>query len=136
MAIGKISEDLKSAQDYLFQDTTVPANTTTTGGANLIGGTNGQLEIIAVAKTAIAVADTKIITVKIAGSDTEGGSFTDVATLFGLTATGGSGAIPAGTVLGSYIITPENPLWYKAVAITDDAGATGTLDVYIKQLVH
>lgn len=136
MAIGKISKDLKSAQDYLFEGTTVPANATTTGSANLVGGTNGQLEIIAVAKTALAIADTKVITVKLTGSATEGGSFVDVDTLYTLTASGGDGAIVAGTVLGSYIITPDDPLWIKAVAITDDAGATGTLDVYIKQLVN
>lgn len=136
MAIGKISEDLKSAQDYLFKDTTVPVDTTTAGTANLVGGTNGQLEIIAIAKTDITIADTKSITVKLAGSDTEGGSFTDYANLYALTASGGNGAITAGTVLGSYIVTSENPLWAKAVVVTDDATATGTLDVYIKQLVH
>ena len=31
MAIGKISEELKSAQDYLFNDATVTANATLTG---------------------------------------------------------------------------------------------------------
>lgn len=136
MAIDKISQNLKSAHDYLFKDTTVPANTTTTGTANLIGGTNGALELLVVAKTALTIADTKTITVKLTGSATQGGAFIAVDTVYTLTAAGGNGAITAGTVLGTYIVTPEDPLWIKAVATTDDATATGTLDVYIKHLAR
>lgn len=136
MAIGKISEDIKSAQDYLFEDTTVPANTTTTGSANLVGGTNGALEVKVIAKTALAIADTKVITVKLTGSATENGTFTDVATLYTLTASGGNGAITAGTELGGYIPTNDDPLWLKAVITTDDATATGTVDCYIKHLAR
>lgn len=136
MSITKISEDLKSAQDYLFEDTTVPANTTTTGDAQLVGGTNGALEIKVIAKTALAIANTKVITIKLTGSSTEDGSFTDVATLYSLTASGGDGAIDAGTELGQYIPNPEDPLWLKAVVTTDDAAATGTIDCYIKYLAR
>lgn len=134
MAIGKISEDLKSAQDYLFKDTVVPANTTTTGTAQLIGGTNGALEIMVTAKTALSITDTKLFTVNLIGSATEGGSFTTVATPFTILAAAGSGSISAGTLLGTYIVTPEDFPWIKAVAITDDVSATGTIDVYIKHL--
>ena len=64
MAIGKISEELKSAQDYLFNDATVTANATLTGSANLVGGAQAALEIVVnVGSTAIALADTKALTI-------------------------------------------------------------------------
>lgn len=137
MAIGKISEDLKSAQDYLFQDQVVPQNATVTGDANLVGGTNGALEIKAISKTALAITDGTTITISLTGSDTEDGTFVPVGTVFTLTASAGSGAIIAGTELGQGLIpTPENPAWLKAVVTTTDASATGQIDVYIKNLVR
>lgn len=134
MAIEKISEEIKSAQDYLFDGVTVPANTTTTGDANLVGGAQAALEIVVVAKTALAVADTKTISVKLTGSETENGSFADVVTMYSLTAAGGNGAITAGTELARYVYKPSDPLWAKAVVTTDDATATGSINAYVRYI--
>lgn len=134
---GTISQELKAAHDYMFDNATIPQNTTLTGDAQLVGGTQAELELVAVVgATAFAVADTKVITVKLTGSATEGGSFADVDTLFSLTAAAGSGAIAAGTELGRYVVSPTDPLWGKAVIITDDAAATGTIDFYIRRIAR
>lgn len=136
MAIGTISERLKSAQDYLFDNITFPANTTTTGSAHLVGGTQGELEIVvAVGDTNIVITDTKVVTVSLTASATEGGSFTALTTLYTKTASGAT-TLTAGTVLGRYIVKPSDPLWAKAVAVSNDAGIVGTLDCYILRVAR
>jgi hypothetical protein len=133
MSIGTISEELKAYGDYLFNGVTVPQNTTTTGSAAMVGGTQAELEIVAVVNTTIALADTKVITVKLTASATEGGSYTDLVTLYTATASGAT-TIAAGTELGRYVVKPSDPLFAKAVAITTDAAATGKVDVYIRRV--
>ena len=134
MAIDKISTEIRSAQDYLLDGVTVPQNTNTVGSANLVGGAQAALEIVVEAKTALAIADTKNINIKLTASDTEGGTFTDLVTLYDLTAAGGNGAIVAGTILGRYVYKPSDPLWTKAVVSTTDAAATGTVDAYVRYI--
>jgi hypothetical protein len=134
MPIGTISEELKSAQDYLFENVTVPANTTTTGSAHLVGGAQAELEIVAVVgATNIVITDTKAFSVSLTGSDTEGGSFTALETIYAATASGAT-TLTAGTELGRYVVKPSDPLWAKAVATTNDAAVVGTVDVYIRRI--
>lgn len=133
MAIGKISEEIKSAQDYILDGVTVPKNTSTTSSAKLVGGTNGQIELVVNARTAIALADTKVLTVALTGSDTEGGSYTALRTLYTKTASGAT-TIAAGTELARYVFNSIDPLYVKAVVTTTDAAATGTIEAYPRQL--
>jgi len=133
---GTISEELKSAHDYMFEDETAAANTTTTGEAQLVGGAQGELELVAVVgDTDIVITDTKALTVKLTGAETEGGSFVDVATLYTVTASGAT-TLTAGTELGRYIVKPSDPLWGKAVAVNDDTGIVGNLTVYIRRVAR
>ena len=134
MAIGTISEELKSYQDYMFNNITVPANTTTTGDAQQVGGTQAELEIVAVVgDTDVVITDTKVFTVSLTGSATSDGSFTALETLYTVTASGET-TLTAGTELGRYIVKPSDPMFAKAVAVSDDTGIVGTLEVYIRRV--
>lgn len=133
MAIGTISEELKAYGDYLFNGATVPQNTTLTGESAMVGGTQAELEVVAVVNTSIALADTKSITLKLTASDTEGGSYADLVTLYTATASGAT-TISAGTELGRYVVKPSDPLFAKAVVSTTDATATGKIDVYVRRV--
>ena len=136
MAIGKISEELKSAQDYLFNDTTVTANATLTGSAQLVGSAQAALEIVVnVGSTAIALADTKVLTISLTGSDTETGSFTALQTLYTKTASGAT-TLGAGTELARYVVKPSDPLYVKAVAVNNDSAITGKIEAYIRYIAR
>lgn len=136
MAIGKISEELKSAQDYLFNDTTVTANATLTGDAHLVGGAQASLEIVVnVGSVAIALADTKVLTISLTGSDTETGSFTALQTLYTKTASGAT-TLAAGTELARYVVKPSDPLYVKAVAVNNDSALTGKIEAYIRYIAR
>ena len=52
---GTISQELKAAHDYMFDDATIPANTTLTGDAQLVGGTQAELELVAWCKAKVAI---------------------------------------------------------------------------------
>ena len=136
MAIGKISDELKSAQDYLFNDATVTANATLTGDANLVGGAQAALEIVVnVGSTAIALADTKVLTISLTGSDTETGTFTALQTLYTKTASGAT-TLAAGTELARYVVKPSDPLYIKAVAVNNDSTLTGKIEAYIRYIAR
>jgi hypothetical protein len=136
MSIGTISEELKAFPDYMFNNAAVPKNTTLTGDAQQVGGTQGELELVAVIGDAnVVITDTKIFTVSLTGAETADGSFTALATLFTVTASGAT-TLAAGTELGRYIVKPSDPMFAKAVATTNDAAATGTVTVYIRRVVR
>lgn len=136
MAIGKISEELKSAQDYLFNDATVTANATLTGSAQLVGGAQAALEIVVnVGSVAIALADTKVLTISLTGSDTETGSFTALQTLYTKTASGAT-TLASGTELARYVVKPSDPLYVKAVAVNNDSALTGKIEAYIRYIAR
>lgn len=106
----------------------LPQNTTWTGPAVKLAGTLGGIEVVARAHTALTVADTKTVTVKLqhAGSDLD---YADLVTLYTLTASGGSGAIAKNTELGRFVLPSDVKTNVRAVVTTDDAAATGALDV-------
>ncbi|NOQ31795.1 MAG: hypothetical protein GQ570_11795 [Helicobacteraceae bacterium] len=133
MAIGKISEEIRSAQDYLLEGATVPQNTTLTGVARQTGGTQSSLEIVAIAETDIVITDLKIITVSLTGSDTEDGTFVALVDLYTATAAGAT-TIDAGTELGRYVPKHSDPMWIKAVIVTDDVAIVGTATSYIRNI--
>src|SRR5690606_36433532 len=96
---------LRSADDYLALDQTVPQNTTAdgNGGSFEISKSQGAIEVVAeVGSVALGVGDTKALTVKLQESDDDS-QFTDLATLYTITSDGGD-AIAAGTELGRFII--------------------------------
>lgn len=134
MAIGKISEELKAYPDYIFNDTTVVANSTTTSNEFMVGKTQAELELVVlVGDTAIALADTKVLSIKVTGTETSGGSHADVATIYTETASGAT-TLAAGTELARYVVKPSDPLYAKVVATNNDATLTGKITSYIRRV--
>ena len=129
----EFGNDIRSAQDYLFEGVTVPQNTSTTGVARMTGGTQSALEIVSIAETDIVITDLKVLTVSLTGSATEGGSFVALTDLYTVTAAGET-TITAGTDLGRYVPKPSDPMWIKCVITTDDVAVVGTATTYIRNI--
>jgi len=136
MTIGKISLPLKDEAGYYNEGTTIPQATNTDGDTNLqTGQTNGQLEIVMSAKTAIALADTKVITLTVTSSATVAGTFTEVGAAT-YTASGAA-AFAIGDIVTSIVIPTNDKVldFTKVNVATDDVAATGTYDVFVRRLV-
>ena len=133
MAIGKIGEEIKSAQDYIYEAETVAQNTTTTSVARQVGGTQGALELVFLADTDIVITDAKVLSLKLIGADTEDGTFDTEIELYSVTADGET-TIEAGTELARFIIKPSDKMWQKAVLTNDDVAIVGTVEGYIRAL--
>jgi hypothetical protein len=131
--MANFSEDLKAYADYLASEQAIPQNTSANGdgGAFLVGKAQNALDIVAeVGATLITLADTKVFSVKLQSSATEGGTYADVATIYTVTASGAT-TIAVGTELGRYVVSTADDLWFRVVFTTDDAAATGKLNTYI-----
>ncbi len=106
----------------------VPQNTTFNGTPVKLDGALGSTEVVVRTHTAINVANAKTITVKLqhAAADL---SYSDLATVYSLTAAGGNGAIAKNVELGRYALPSNVKANLRVVITTDDAAATGKLDV-------
>jgi hypothetical protein len=137
MAITKISVPLKEALGYYNKGTTIPQATNTNGTTNLqTGQTNGQLEIVMSAATAIALADTKVITLTVTSSATVGGTFTEVGSAT-YTASGTTTFAVSDIITSIIIPTNDKVLEFTKVNVaTDDAAATGTYDVFVRYVAN
>lgn len=109
----------------------LPVNTSAdgNGGAVMLGGINGAVEILARVNTAVTIADTKALTITVQHSDSEASGFTTLGTVYTLTAAGGSGALAADTELGRFALPSTVKQYVKAVITTTDAAAAGKVDV-------
>ena len=119
---------LKVHGESLAAAQALPQNTTLNGTGVKLGGTLGSTEIVIRANTALAVADTKVFSVKLQDS-ADNSTFANLQTVYSLTAAGGNGAIAADTELARYVIPTTANKWVRAVITTDDAAATGDLDI-------
>lgn len=126
----------KYDNDYLAKAQIVPASNTNTdgnGGVFDLSGTEGGIEIVAQANTDIVMPDTKVMTIKLQSSS-DGLSYTDLETLYTVTAAAVSPAttqtIPAGTILGRYIVDNYANPYIKANLVANYAGFTGKIDVF------
>lgn len=126
---------VKSAADFLALDQTVPSNTSAdgNGGSFDLGNTEGSLEVVAeVGSVALGITDTKVFSVKLHDS-ADNSSFTELATVYTITAAAGSGVIAAGTVLGELIIPSNARRYVKAILTTNNAD-TGKVNVFLTYL--
>lgn len=122
---------LKSANDFLALDQTIPSNSSAdgNGGSFDLGNTQGALEVVAeVGSVALAITDTKVFTIKLQDS-ADNSSFADLATVYTITASGGNGAKAAGTLLGKLIVPSTARRYVKAVLTTNNAD-TGKVNVF------
>lgn len=116
--------------EWLANAQALPQNTSADGneGPIQVNGTLGGIEVVVRANTAIAIADTKALTVKLQHRD-KGGAFADLATVVNLAAAAGSGTIAKGAELGRFALPSTVKAEVKAVITTTDAAASGKLDV-------
>jgi len=124
---------LKSADDYLAKDQSLPQNTSAdgNGGSFDLGNTQASLEVVAeVGSVGTDLSDTKVLTIKLQDS-ANNSSFADLATVYTITAAAGSGVKAAGTQLAKLLIPSSARRYVKAVITTDDADVTGKLNVFL-----
>jgi len=124
-----ISSEIKSAPDYLFYGKTMPNNTNVDSAEKLLGGTQDSLEVVVIAATEIALADTKVLTIILQKATAKGGSYSTVSTLYTKTASGAE-TIAAGTELARYTINRIDGLWFKLNIATTDTQESGTITAY------
>jgi len=129
---NNFGEPLRAACDYLTKGQAIPNNTNTDGNGGEFPGlfeAQGAVEIVVVAKTAISIADTKSLTIKLRRKP-DGGAYADLVTIYTGTASGAALTFAAGAELGRYLGKPGDTGTIKAnIASTDTAGA-GTIDIY------
>lgn len=136
MTIGKISQPLKEALGYYSEGVTIPQATNVDGANGLQSGqTNGQLEIVLIAKTTITIADLDIVTLSVTSSATEGGTFVALGTS-SFTAAGIT-IFDEGDIITSFVIPTNEGVkeWTEVNIATDDAAATGTFDCALRLIV-
>ena len=128
IASSTIGEELRSAQDYLFQGEATPANTNVISAAKPLGRTQDTLEIVIDVATTVNITDTKVLTIEYFYDEAIDGSFTNSVTLYTVTASGAT-ALAVGE-LARFAIPISLPTFGKVKITTDDALVDGTLDVY------
>lgn len=117
--------------EYLAKAQTIPQNSSVAGNSGPIRAHNtmGGLELLAVAKTTLTLAATKSITITISDCDTETGTYVALPQVF--KATYASGKVFAADDLIGVLPLPSTCRQFVKVTIaTDDAAATGTLDIF------
>ena len=137
MTVSKLSVPLKEALGYYAEGTTIPQNTNVDGATALqTGNTNGQIEVVLTAATAIALADTTSVTLTVNTSATEGGTYVALATATDTMS--GATTYDVDDVVLSAIIPATSGLaeeWTKVNIATTDAAATGTFNCAIRYIV-
>jgi hypothetical protein len=117
--------------ENLATDQALPQNASADGNGGVfdLAGTQGGIEIVVkVGSTAIALADTKSLTVKLAHKDRDDASFVDLATLYSKTASGAT-TLAVGTELARFSLPSSTGNCLKAVITTTDVSASGKLSV-------
>ena len=132
MAIGTISEELKAYPDYLFNEEALVSTDTVEGVGVQIGGTQAELEVVAIAATDIVTPADNTTVITLTGDSAIGGAYaTTVATLASLTA----GTVTAGTELGRYVWKPSDPMFGRCEAAAS-AASTGKVTCYLRRIAR
>lgn len=123
---------------YFATGQTIPANTNADGdeGALKVAKTMQRLRVVLAAKTTIALADTKALTMKLKSCATEGGSYADIPGASQTYTASGAKTWAAGEEIMSIPIPHDEDGgdFIKANVATTDAAATGTFDVFVEML--
>lgn len=130
------NHDLKFYGQYLAKAQSLPQNDSAdgNGGEFHLAELQGGIEIVVKVNSAITLADTKVLSVKLQHK-ASGGSYADLATIYSKTASGAT-TLAAGTVLARYILPTDTADLLKAILTTTDASAAGKLDVYPRLLAR
>ena len=119
--------------EYLASDQAVPQNTSVdgNGGALRLAGTLGSVEVGVTAASAVTVADGSSLSVRLEESDAKEGPFAYAGIGLDLTASGAPLTFAAGEDLGRIALPSTLKEWTKAVITSDDATASGAIDVWL-----
>lgn len=125
--------EAKWDDSYFYNDVAVPQNTNATGTSHELNGANGQVEIVLrVGSTALSLANTQIITIKVQDS-ADDATFADVHTIYTKTF-GASETIAVDTVLERYTPPTDIRKYVRVHVNTDDAAAVGKLKAFVRTL--
>jgi len=140
LATHTIGEDLKSADDYLFEAEALPNATSKTSTAIRIGGTHAGVEIKSVADTAATIAEDDTLTFAIqVSSDSTDGTDGTFATVFSETITGAAGDTTV--AVGESFHEPWVPnvegdnsdvMWAKVVVTASADQSASDVNTYIR----
>lgn len=131
-----LNKDLKFHGQYLAKAQSLPQNASAdgNGGEFHLSDLQGSLEVVVKVNAEIALADTKVLSVKLQDKAT-GGNYADLATIYSKTAAGAT-TLAVDTVLARFILPTDLKELAKVVITTTDAGATGKLDIYPRMLAR
>lgn len=133
LADTKIGLELFSNTDYVFNDETIPNNTSVTSDAFLFGETLHGLELVAEVEDAVTLADTKVLSLIILWDESSTGTFANTETLYTNTASGAT-TIAAGTELFRHVADTKKPVWYKVRITSTETGQVGSINVNISSV--
>jgi flagellar basal body rod protein FlgG len=130
-----INENLKAADSYYLDGVTVPQNTTTLGAAvrTEVAAIQGAQAVKVDVDTDIVITDTKIVTISVEHGDTESGSFSTLATIYTVTASGET-TIDAGEEIANFVLPDNTKAWTRLNITTDDTGVVGAVTGFIHYL--
>lgn len=124
--------ELKVYGEYFTKDQAVPQNTNADGnqGPIVMEGDLASQEVVGRVGSAITIAATTTITIKLMHAPDDGtgnpGAYTDLDTVF----TAGDGTIAADAELFRFVPPTNVQKYVKVNVATTDAAATGTLSVF------
>ncbi|MGE4296851.1 MAG: hypothetical protein AB7E47_02380 [Desulfovibrionaceae bacterium] len=132
------NQDLKPHGEYLAKAQAVPQNASAdgNGGGRRLAGNNGAVEIVGKVTTALALADTKSLSIDLHQApdvDGEPGSYTFMASLYTLTASGAA-SVDVDTELFAFVLPTNCANNVKTVLTSTDVAATGAVDIYPRYL--
>ena len=123
-------------EDQVFElGMTLPAsNSSLCDNALRVDGTNGRLAVcVTAADDNVVLATTKKLTLSYTECDTETGSFTTPAPNQTLVKTASGSYQPdSGDVIMRMLLPTEVKKWVKTTLTTDDAAATGKVNVFLE----
>lgn len=126
---------MHDANSYYGKAVTIPANTSTTSSAlQTEGGQDSQLEVAVIAATAVTLAAAAVLKVILQTSAEESTSYQNI--LSREVSDTGALSFAKGDVI-AVVPIPSDALKYTRVVVeTNDAAATGTIDIPIQGSFH
>ena len=131
----ELGEGLVAYGDAFFRGEDISSAGTVTSDAFRLGNTDAGVEVKVKAASDFTLADTKSLSVKILNADIDGVTYSSLATMGTITASGDL-SVSTGDILASYILPVENvgKPWAKVQVITDSASSGATVDGNIEQI--
>lgn len=121
--------------EHLAKAQSLPADASAegNGGARRAGSMLGAAEVVMVAASSVTLAEGTTLTLMMQQS-TDGETFTDIPVQFRKTVAASSMNVAAGEVMARLPLPSDAGSFVRAVMATDDAAATGSVDIIFEYL--